>query len=74
MVYPDGCSSVRFERLVEGIQDYEKASLLRKEWKEAGDPVPLQALASALELFTIPRLGDEGPAHAIAEARKALEL
>lgn len=74
MVYPDGCSSVRFERLVEGIQDYEKASLLRKEWKEAGDTVRLQALESALDLFTIPRLGDEGPAHAIAEARKALEL
>ena len=74
MVYPDGCSSVRFERLVEGIQDYEKASLLRKEWKEAGDTVRLQALEAALDLFTIPRLGDEGPAHAIAEARKALEL
>lgn len=74
MVYPDGCSSVRFERLAEGIQDYEKASILRKEWKEAGDTVRLQALEAALDLFTIPRLGEEGPEQAIAEARKALEL
>ena len=27
-IYPDGCSSVRFERLIEGIQQYEKLILL----------------------------------------------
>ncbi|MBR0300702.1 MAG: DUF4091 domain-containing protein [Bacteroidales bacterium] len=72
MVYPDGCSSVRFERLAEGVQDYEKASILRREWKEAGDTLRLNRLEAALDLFTIPRLGDEGPEHAISEARKAL--
>jgi hypothetical protein len=31
LVYPDARSSIRFERLREGIQDYEKIRILRKE-------------------------------------------
>jgi len=31
MVYPGARSSVRFEKLIDGIQDYEKIRLLRKE-------------------------------------------
>ena len=31
LVYPDARSSVRFERLIEGIQDYEKIRILKKE-------------------------------------------
>jgi len=31
LVYPDAQSSIRFERLREGIQDYEKIRILRKE-------------------------------------------
>jgi lysophospholipase L1-like esterase len=34
LVYPDARSSVRFERLREGIQDYEKIRILRKELAE----------------------------------------
>lgn len=34
IVYPDARSSIRFERLVEGIQDIEKIRILRKELKE----------------------------------------
>ena len=30
LVYPDG-TSIRFERLIEGIQDYEKINILKKE-------------------------------------------
>jgi len=33
-VYPDAQSSIRFERLREGIQDYEKIRILRKELAE----------------------------------------
>ncbi|MDR1407024.1 MAG: DUF4091 domain-containing protein [Tannerella sp.] len=32
IVYPDARSSIRFERLVEGIQDAEKIRILREEW------------------------------------------
>lgn len=30
IIYPQGRSSVRYERLVEGIQDYEKIQILKK--------------------------------------------
>jgi hypothetical protein len=33
-VYPDAQSSIRFERLREGIQDYEKTRILRDELAE----------------------------------------
>lgn len=32
IVYPEGRSSIRFERFVEGIQDWEKVQRLRREW------------------------------------------
>jgi hypothetical protein len=34
IIYPDARSSIRFERLVEGIQDAEKIRILRNEWTE----------------------------------------
>ncbi len=36
LVYPGPRSSIRFERLREGIQDYEKIRLLRQELKQKG--------------------------------------
>jgi hypothetical protein len=38
MVYPEARSSVRFERLREGIQDYEKIRILRTELAGYGTP------------------------------------
>ena len=38
LVYPDALSSIRFERLREGIQDYEKIRILRKELAESTSP------------------------------------
>ncbi|HEY5368179.1 MAG TPA: DUF4091 domain-containing protein [Hanamia sp.] len=35
-VYPGGRSSIRFERLREGIQDYEKFKILRAQLEKAG--------------------------------------
>jgi hypothetical protein len=47
LMYPGAQSSVRFERLREGIQDYEKIRILRKELE--GDASP-QAVASLKKL------------------------
>jgi hypothetical protein len=41
MVYPDARSSIRFERLVEGIQDAEKIRVLRKKYTEGKQPESL---------------------------------
>ena len=46
LVYP-GCSSIRMERLVEGIQDYEKIRILKKTSTEA----QLKKLDAILEKF-----------------------
>jgi hypothetical protein len=47
-IYPDGCSSVRFERLIEGIQLSEKVRLLRQECINIGDAASLARLEDAL--------------------------
>lgn len=47
LVYPEDRTSIRFERLVSGIQDYEKIKILRKELK----PSALQRLDKVLSTF-----------------------
>ncbi len=47
-VYPDGRSSIRYERMLEGIQMSEKIRLLRNEFRAAKDIESLQALEDAL--------------------------
>lgn len=49
LVYPDAQSSIRFERLREGIQDYEKIKILRKELAEN----PTKEAAAARERLNI---------------------
>lgn len=71
MVYPDGVSGVRFERLKEGLQDYLKAVILLEEWgrgtkKSAG-------LEKALKTFTREELEKNGPERALKELRKAMD-
>ena len=51
MIYPYGRSSVRFEKLVEGIQAYEKVRILREEFAAKGDTTKLTELAELLKLF-----------------------
>ena len=51
MVYPYGRSSVRFEKLVEGIQAREKVRVLREEFTEKGDTAKLSALDALMEKF-----------------------
>lgn len=54
MVYPDARSSIRFERLVEGIQDVEKIRVLRKKYAEENTPeslAKLNQLETAVEYF-----------------------
>ena len=44
LVYPDARSSIRFERLIDGIQDAEKIRILREEFAAAGTEESLQRL------------------------------
>lgn len=47
-IYPDNRSSIRYERMVEGIQMSEKLRLLRRELSSAKDIEGLQRLENAL--------------------------
>ena len=47
-IYPDGRSSVRYERFAEGVQLSEKIRLLREAMSAAGDTAGLTALDAAL--------------------------
>lgn len=51
LVYPGGRSSIRMERLVEGIQMFEKIRILRDQYKD--QPEKLAALEQALAGFDI---------------------
>ena len=51
-IYPGPCSSIRFERLVEGLQDCEKIHILREELAAKGANGKLKKLNAKLSEFT----------------------
>lgn len=52
IVYPDARSSIRFERLVEGIQDAEKIRILKKELEGTGTSEAQQKLELLNKIVT----------------------
>lgn len=69
-VYPGGRSSIRFERLIEGIQDFEKIKLLEREFECI--PEKLERLKMILSGFRIESLADIPAAEMVNKAREAL--
>lgn len=52
IVYPGGRSSIRFEKLTEGIQNFEKIQILKKEFKEKNQTKKNEKLQGILNLFS----------------------
>ena len=71
-VYPGPMSSVRFEKLVEGIQDFEKIRILRQRWTETGDSTKLSQLDKILSEFEISSLEKTKAADMVLQAKAAL--
>ncbi len=71
-VYPDGRSSVRFERLIEGIQAFEKIRILLEEFKLKNQPEKLQKLRDTLANFDIPGTKQKGAAAVVNAATEVL--
>lgn len=69
MVYPDGRSSIRMEKLIEGIQDYEKALILIERWESEGDLDKLSVLEECLSAFTYENLTENGAEEAVLKAK-----
>lgn len=71
LVYPDARSSIRFERLREGIQEYEKIRLLR-QWTAGKDLPETKSLDSALKAFTYDTVQVHSAADAVDRAEAAV--
>jgi hypothetical protein len=72
IVYPDGRSSIRMEKLIEGIQDYEKIQLLRQEFAAANATAKLEELNRLVASFTPESLTQQGATGMMEEARERL--
>ena len=68
-VYPGPRSSIRFERLIEGLQDTEKIIQLRREYKHNGQKAKLERLNRLVEQFT----PEKTPASKAAKAAGMVE-
>lgn len=71
LVYPGGRSSIRMERLVEGIQMFEKIRILREQYK--GQPEKLAALDRALAGFNIQDLPKRPATEMVAEVKAEID-
>lgn len=72
IVYPGARSSIRMERLIEGIQDWEKIRLLREEFAAKGATGKLNRLNRMVERFTPEGLTQQTTAEMVKEGRLLL--
>jgi hypothetical protein len=52
-IYPGPRTSIRFEKFIEGIQDFEKIRILREEFISSGNAAGTAELESILSAFTL---------------------
>ncbi len=70
IVYPGNRTSIRFERLLEGIQDYEKIRILRDEFQSR--PARLKALEKALGTLELQAIPETPASVLVGGVKKAL--
>lgn len=58
IVYPDGRSSIRYERMLEGIQDYEKARIIKQKLESLGEKAALERFTKAIDNLNNPHRRD----------------
>ena len=71
IVYPEACSSVRWERLIEGIQAFEKYHILKEEATQTNNQTNLSRLNAIVDLIDAESL-EAGADLMINEAKKQL--
>ncbi len=72
MVYPGNRSSIRMERLVEGIQDFEKIQILKKEFEQTGATAKLDKLNKVLAEFQLEQLVQQQAAPMVKKGQALL--
>lgn len=73
-VYPNGRSSIRFERLVAGIQAFEKVDILKKMFELEDNKEALEELHSILKLFNSETLLEISATDVVREANERLRV
>ncbi|MDO5665640.1 MAG: DUF6067 family protein [Bacteroidia bacterium] len=71
-VYPGARTSMRFERLISGIQAYEKIKILRDEFISSGNKRALSKITEALNLFDEKTLDKVPASDAINKANRII--
>lgn len=71
-IYPGPRSSIRWERIVEGIQDAEKIRILRSEFEQKGAKKNLERLNQTVSRFIHDNLTPENAAEMVNQGRKVL--
>jgi hypothetical protein len=71
-VYPGAGSSIRFERLIEGIQDYEKIRILKAAFIKNNQHDKLQKLEVAVKAFNMEALRKYSAADMLLKAKAVL--
>jgi hypothetical protein len=69
LVYPEGRTSVRLERLIEGIQDFEKVKMLQRQFEQTNNVVMRERLQRVLSSFKLENLQKSSAGEIVDEAR-----
>lgn len=72
MIYPEGRSSIRFERLFEGIQSYEKIRILKEEFEKKGNKSAIKKIDKILKAFDEFSLEEVPAATVVTKAKEAI--
>lgn len=72
MIYPEGRSSIRFERLIEGIQSYEKIRILKEEFEKKGNKSAINKIDKILKTFDEFSLKEIPAAIVVTKAKEAI--
>ncbi|HXS55074.1 MAG TPA: glycoside hydrolase domain-containing protein [Hanamia sp.] len=70
--YPGPRTSIRFEKLIEGIQDFEKVRILREQFTKEGKTENLKKIDKMLAAFELEKLKTIPAAEMVTKARNIL--
>lgn len=72
-VYPGPMTSIRFEKLIEGIQDFEKIHILQQGFKQSGNQAKIDELNQLLSTFDLKMLKEIPSEKIVDEAKSKLK-
>ncbi len=72
LIYPGARTSIRLERLTEGVQAFEKIRILKAEFEQKGNKAAIKKIDKALQMFDELRMDEIQPTDAVNKARAVL--